>query len=277
VFPIPNPAATFVLFSLLPLLCRCSTPQADHPSAHRDPNRILAPRKLDVPFQLGEELTYEVSYMGLSAGSAVMHVLPDERPGGMLIRVNAATSGAARLAFPLREARMVLADSGTLRPQSAHTQGRKGEERRSVLLTFDDGTRSVFGRISRNGEETVRLLHAAEAWDPASLLLLVRSIDLTPPFREDYELVLGGKLVHLVLDALEPEDVETSAGVFEQAHHLRGRVYALDDQGVPAKDPKHRFEVWIAASGHRPVVRLTKPIGWAEVQFELAGMDRVLQ
>ena len=237
-----------------------------------DPDRIVDARKLDFPFQVGEELTYEATYLGLSAGNAVMKLLPGESAAGMVIRLAAATSGAAGLAFPMREALVVQADTDTLRPQSADNQGSQGDDQRKASLYFDDHTRSVVGRFIKNGEATVRLLHAAEAWDPASLLLLIRSIDVTPPFRQDFELILGSRLVRVVVDALERQDVKTPAGEFENAHHLRGRVFALDDEGRTEGDPVHRIEVWIAADGNRPVVKLTKPARWGEITFELTRM-----
>lgn len=256
---------------MLAAVAGCAAPLPEvRPLAEEQP-ALPQSRALDSRFLPGEELTYDAFFCGLKAGEAVMRV-EGRGEGGLDIHLTAATSGPAALAFPIHEAAVVQAHAATLRPVRARVQANLGDDRRRISLHFDDATHSVVGRFHKGDTPTVRLLRAAEAWDPASLLLLVRSLDLTPPFQADYELILGTRLVLLALRATDRQDVETPAGSYPGAQHLVGSVYPLDETGQAGGEPLHQFEAWIARSGSRPVVRLTKLTRLGRITFELSGV-----
>ncbi|ULA65010.1 MAG: conserved exported protein of unknown function [Nitrospira sp.] len=128
------------------------------------------------PFSVGERLTYDITFLNISAGTAVMEVGPGEtgsdRPLGKFITTAVSSPKVTRF-FPVDNRVESLTDLTTLLPEHMTFRRREGKKKEDIEYVFHrkDNTVSAI-----RGGSTEVLPIPADTQDLISCLYYVRSL-----------------------------------------------------------------------------------------------------
>ncbi len=126
-------------------------------------------------FQVGEQLTYEISWLNITAGTAVMAVSDAGMDGGRL-RAKLITTAQSRPAitkfFPVDNRVESIVDPATLLPEHLFFKRREGKKKEDIEYTFhqNDGKVTV---VKGGGTETLEMPPGTQ--DVISCLYFARS------------------------------------------------------------------------------------------------------
>ena len=130
------------------------------------------------PFQIGEQFTYEISWMHIMAGTAVMGVIADiagDRPVVKLVTI-AQSRPAITKFFPVDNRLESLLDPETWLPEHLTFRRREGKKKEDIEYTFQQKAGTV---TEVNGGSTDTLPILPQTQDAISCLYSIRS-ELTP-------------------------------------------------------------------------------------------------
>ncbi len=137
-----------------------------------EPSRPLPTARF---FQVGEQLTYEISWLNITAGTAVMAVSDAGMDSGRS-RAKLITTAQSRPAitkfFPVDNRVESIVDSATLRPEHLFFKRREGKKKEDIEYTFhqNDGKVTV---VKGGGTETLEMPPGTQ--DVISCLYFARS------------------------------------------------------------------------------------------------------
>jgi Protein of unknown function (DUF3108) len=137
-----------------------------------EPSRPLPPAR---SFQVGEQLTYEISWLNMTAGTAVMAVsdagMEGDRPLAKLI-TTAQSRPVITKFFPVDNRVESIVDLATLLPEHLFFKRREGKKKEDIEYTFHQKDRKV--TVEKGGEtETVEMPPGTQ--DVISCLYFARS------------------------------------------------------------------------------------------------------
>ena len=130
------------------------------------------------PFQIGEQFTYEISWMNIAAGTAVMGVTVETEGNRPLVKLltTAQSRPVITKFFPVDNRVESMLDPETLLPEHLSFRRREGKKKEDIEYTFHQNEGTV---TEVKGESTETLQILPHSQDAISCLYYVRS-ELTP-------------------------------------------------------------------------------------------------
>ncbi|MCF7838967.1 MAG: DUF3108 domain-containing protein [Candidatus Marinimicrobia bacterium] len=230
---------------------------------------LPAPEKTEpapeLPFPVGELLTYRIYWGVLPVGAAEVTTAWDELDGRrvLAIRSRARTNRVLRQLYPVDDRIETLVDPQTLLPLRFTKQLKEGRYETHEVTTFDHAARQAqWHHVLRDNPKTMEI--DADTRDLLSFMFHLRDREFTPGAEEAYRVMADDKMYDLVLDVQKHERVRTAD---------RARVSAV------RIEPKATFEglfvrkgrMWLWLSRTQPTVILR-----AEVEVPVARVKLVL-
>ena len=202
------------------------------------------------PFHIGEQFTYEISWMNIKAGTAVMSVtaVTEENPPLVKLVTTAQSRPAITKFFPVDNRVESILNPETLLPEHLTFRRREGKKNEDMEYTFYQNEGTV---IEVKGGSTQTLPILPHTQDAISCLYYVRS-ELTP--RPGWSLTMN---VHhdaknYKLDVLV-EKVETIRGAWGELETVRVLV-VMPFQGIFLNQGNIR--VWFTNDARRIPLRM---------------------
>jgi hypothetical protein len=208
------------------------------------------PRSAPWPFQIGEQFTYEISWMNITAGTAVMRVTADSVGNHSLVKLvtTAQSRPAITKFFPVDNRVESRLDPETLLPEHLTFRRREGKKHEDIEYTFHQKEESVT-EVKGGSTETLPILPHTQ--DAISCLYYVRKA-LTP--KPGFSLTMNvhhDKKNH-TLNALV-EKVETIKGAWGKIETVRVLVI-MPFQGIFLNQGNIR--VWFTNDARRIPLRM---------------------
>jgi hypothetical protein len=215
------------------------------------PSRPVAAAPL--PFAAGEQLVYEVTWLGIVAGKAEMVVEPPvagERPPAYRLVTTATSNEFMSRIFPVDDRMESLVEVARFRTLSFRKRLREGVKVHDEEVTFD----AVRNVAVSDGREVPT---PPEVQDALSAFYWMRTLPLEPGKSLQVPVHSGGRSYTLQVDVIARERIRTPFGervAFKvEPHHEQRGVF----------DQRGRLLVWIADdAGRLPLLMKTSlPIG----------------
>ena len=194
-----------------------------------------------VPFAAGEQLVYEISWLGIVAGTAEMTVeppSPDQAPPAYRITSTARSNPFFTRIFPVDDRIESVVEAAPFRSLRFDKRLSEGSKRREEEIVFDHAR----GVALSEGREVATPEHVQDA---LSAFYYLRTLPLEPGRSLHLPVHAGGRNYALQVDVLARERIDTPFGprvAFKVEPHQ-------DYQGV--FDQRGRLFVWIADDAGR--------------------------
>ena len=234
-----------------------------------------------MPFADGERLVYEVSLLGITAGSAELRVEGGD-DGEWRLHATGRTVGATDSIFGIRQSASCTVQGEALKPEVClfTSRQRKGMKRREVR--YDPATGDVRERVLEDGKRSDKTRNFGDEGVQEAVSGDLPAAQRFPAEGEtmSFRAIRKGKAITVEAEALGTERVVTPAGSFEarvveSAHHheggqgrgaareglVHGRRAAHPDQGLGRRaggDPAGQADRRFADPG---------PVGGRQVGF----------
>ncbi len=223
-------------------------------SPAKPPAAATARAERPVPFQVGETLTYDVSWSSfLTAGTAVVAV-KEKRPSygstAYYIVAEARPTTLLSKLYTLYYKLDTLLDTYTLLPQRGSVYSEEGKRHRFKTTTFDRGARKVF--FEYQSGTTVKADFAVPPFtqDALSAIYVLRAIPfksgdhMTMPISDD------GRNYRVGIDVAAPERIKTPLG---EVSAWKIKPALTDDAG---QSVGRNLAVWISDDARRRPVKI---------------------
>lgn len=204
-----------------------------------------------LPFLHGEKLTFNVKWVFISAGEAVLEVMPPEKLNGTVVnhfRLTARTRDYIDPIYKVRDQVDSFTDKGMSHSLLYLIQS-KGKEKKDVAVAFDwEKQRALFSDFGYK-QEPIPVLPGA--FDPLAVFYAFRLFNL----KEGAELVVpvsdGKKSIIGRAKVIRQEKIKVPAGTF-QTFLVEPEMEHIG--GVFRKSEDARLQIWVTADrSHMPV------------------------
>jgi len=229
-----------------------------HEAAVRSTGRAAAGQSArparSVPFNVGESLTYDVSWSSyVTAGTAVTTVKDRTASGGAPayhIVAEGRTTALLQALYSLHYTMETWLDGATLLPQRASTSSEEGRRRRVRTATFDRPAKRAHYEIQTATNVKEDVVIAPDEQDALSAIYVLRTIALAP----------GASIAMPVTDDGTTYRVRFEGGAVERVRAPIGEMSArkiaatiTDAHGQPVG---RNVAIWIADNAQRWPVKL---------------------
>ena len=218
------------------------------------------------PFQVGEQLTYDISWLNITAGTAVMAVSGagmDGDPSLVKLVTTAQSRPAITKFFPVDNRVESSLDTATLLPEHLTFKRREGKKKEDLEYTFDQKAGAV--TVVKNGT-TERLDMPPGTQDVISCLYYARSVLSLQPGASLTMNVQHDKKTHK-LDVLV-EEIETLSGSWGKVETARVLV-VMPFQGLFLNQGNIR--VWFTTDARRIPVRMKAKVVIGSIVADLVS------
>lgn len=214
------------------------------PSLHAAEDSALLPR----PFQSGERLTYDISWLNISAGTAVMEVLDGAPRGSLTLLATTRSNPMVTKFYPVDNRVESQIDGETLLPQRMSFRRREGKKKNDFEYTFRHKDGTVLAVKDGNAET---LAIPPDAQDAISCLYYVRrSLALKPGSAMTLNVHHDKKTYTLDVRVEEIERIKGPWGVRDAARLL----VVMPFQGIFLNQGNVR--VWLSTDDRRIPLRM---------------------
>ena len=202
------------------------------------------------PFQIGEQFTYEIRWMNIKAGTAVMRVTAVTKENSPFIKLvtTAQSRPAITKFFPVDNRVESILDPETLLPEHLTFRRREGKKKEDMEYTFDQKEGTVT-EVKGGSTETLPILPHTQ--DAISCLYYVRS-ELTPRQGSSLTMNVHHDTKNYTLNVLV-EKVETIKGAWGELETVRVLV-VMPFQGIFLNQGNIR--VWFTNDARRIPLRM---------------------
>jgi uncharacterized protein DUF3108 len=212
-------------------------------------------------FEVGERLTYEVSWQDFLVAGELVIETKDRRSyegtDGYHVSAQAQSVGlVSMIGKKIDDAYESFIDATTLLPFRAEKRTRHGSKRQQSSVTIDQEERTARMADGRN----IRL--PAETYDLASLLFAIRGMDLTPGKARTFNLLEDGKLYVIKIEPETKERITTQAGSFDT-------IKIATRMADRANDKLYNLRIYITNDRRRIPVLITAEPSWGSVRVKL--------
>jgi len=215
----------------------------------------------NLPFTLGEQLNYQV-FIGSSntaLGLATFQVRGRARyfeRDGLLLSVNAQTTGAAAQLFVARDQVDSYVDPKGLLPYRTVLNLAEGQRRVNETLTLDQEAGTA------TGDKGTRIEIPVGTHDYVSFFYVLRTFNLNPPKKSVVSMLVENKPKTLFVDAARRETIQ-----------LGERTVPAIALSITTDDPepdKYRFRMWVSDDRRRLPLRITCTTKLGPLRADLA-------
>ena len=209
---------------------RPAPPPAPKPAAPAQPRR-----EVEVPFRVGERLTYDVAWQTyLIAGSAtatVMEKKPSFSSTAYYIVAEGRPLPLIQRLYALYYKMDTLFDSFSTLSQQSVLYSEEGNDRRTATTRFDRGARKAL--FERQSETTIRdeIVVPPDATDGLATLYALRARSFSAGDKLTVPVLDNGTLYSVTVDATGPEHVRMRVGEFD-AWNLHVTIFDPKKQQV---------------------------------------------
>jgi hypothetical protein len=218
------------------------------------------------PFQIGERLTYQVSWLNLAAVIAVMQVVPMEGARGEAVARLVGTAQSTPIItkfFPVDNRVESELDLDTLTPEHMTFRRREGRKKEDIEYVFHHKEGLV---TAVRGETTESLPIPAGTQDIISCLYYTRTVLLPIPGTSLKMNVYHDKKNRLV--EVRVEGIETIEGAWGRAETVRVLVI-IPFHGLFMNQGNIR--VWVTNDARKTPVRMTAKVALGSIVADLVG------
>ncbi len=216
---------------------------------------------LGLPFSAGEQLNYNVFVGSIqaAAGTAAFQVRARAKyfnRDGLLLTVQAQTTGAAAKLFIANDQINTYVDPTTLLPFRIELNLREGRRRVNKTLTIDQ----EHGNAST--DKGVRIEIPVGTHDVLSVLYALRSFNLSPPKRNAVSILVEDRPRTLFITSLKRETIE-----------LGGQRIPAIQLSLTTDDPqsdKYSLRLWVSEDNRRLPLRVTAKTELGPLRADLA-------
>ncbi len=216
------------------------------------------------PFQPGERLTYDISWIGINAGRAVMDVTSPagDRPTVQLLTTIQSNSVISKF-YPVDNRVESQIDLATFLPQRMTFRRREGKKKNDFDYTF----RHQEGTVTAVKDGTTEVLQIpSDAQDAISCLYFVRkSLALTPGTSQILNIHHDKKNYKLEVRVEAVESVEGPWGKVDAARVL----VVMPFQGIFLN--QGNIKIWFTTDERRIPVRMKAKVVIGSVVADLVG------
>jgi hypothetical protein len=215
----------------------------------------------NLPFKIGEQLTYQV-YLGTvaqPAATASFHVRGRSRyfeHDGLLLTASAQTTNAIQRLFFANDRINTYVDPKTLLPYRTEMNLIEGRRRLDQILTLNQN----YGTASTDKGERIEI--PVGTHDFISFFYALRTFNLTPPKRNAISLLVNNQTKTLFISALKRETIR-----------LGERDIPAIQLSLTTDDPqgdRYQLRAWVSADARRLPLRLTAQTEIGQVRADLA-------
>lgn len=216
-----------------------------------------APR--DLPFQAGEELHYELTWMGIPVGHATFSVLPPARFEGKPVwqfGMEARTNSFADRIYKVRDLLLSWTTPDMKRSVHHTKRAREGSYHRDIIVTFDAKKSTATYRNTKKIFDPRPIF--PDTWDPLGLLYGFRCQKFDKPGSVIMSVTDGLKTIRADVRVVRREEVEIGG---EAIDSWKVEPDMKDVGGIFKRSPGARMEVWVSTdSRHIPLKLRSKVI-----------------
>jgi len=239
-------------------------------------------------FSLPESLHYAFSWNGLRAAEGEINVsLDPENRSQVHFSAQSQTVGLARVLWKAQEGMETWSSRQTLKPANAliHSREPTLQFDRKIVFDYRAGTMTSWklGQV----EPRQKVLEFRNAFDPLSLLFVLRSLEWQPGMERRFEVVDGENRYLLVLQALAEEPVKVAAGTYPAVklsptliplpRRLQGETPRWFERlrVREAQRPQmiKTLEFWISQDPPHPLLRVRSEAWIGHVDMELTSQS----
>lgn len=218
-------------------------------------------RLTDLPFQVGEQLNYQVYLPTINqpVGRATFQVRSRSKyfnRDGIWLQVSAQTTNALQHLFVANDLINSYVDPKTLLPFHSELNLVEGRSRSNVKLTIvqDYGTATT--------ADGVRIEIPVGTHDYLSFFYALRTFNLAPPRKSGISLLVNNKPKTLFIEALKREQIQLGAQTVPAIQVL------LTTDDTPAD--KYQLRIWISDDRRRLPLRITAQTKLGPIRADLA-------
>jgi len=237
-------------------------------------------------FLSGESLHYEFSWNGLRAAEGEISVCPDPQAADRFhFQGRSRTVGLAGKLWRMEDTVEAWSSSRNFKPTSYLLHLREPAIRYDREVIFDHA--AGLAKSRRLGEGEVRELEFRNAFDPLSLLFVIRSLEWRAGEERRFEVIDGQERYLLVLRAVAEEEVKVPVGSFAAVKFIPALI--LLPRRLQGETPRFferlrrresqrpalvkTLEFWMAKDPPRPVLRVRSEAWIGHVNMELIGRN----
>jgi hypothetical protein len=230
-----------------------------------------APEKFpDVPFKIGETITYKINYGTLTGGTAVQRVEEVEavqgRPTYHIVR-RSRSSKFIDVFRPIRELNESWLDAERFTSLKYVENLRNAGYKKESHTVIDPGTgRMTHSYDTTKHQGTTSAAAPGNVQDPISVVYYLRTKDLKVGENYDISMHVGGKIRRIEVRVKGVEDVKVPAGRFETFHiepELAGKK----------SEQEMNLEVWVTTDRKRIPVLIKSKLEVGSFAAEMTDYD----
>ncbi|MDR3608101.1 MAG: DUF3108 domain-containing protein [Oligoflexia bacterium] len=249
-------------------------PRQHKPLVYRDLRRDI--RNGKDPIWVGERLTYDVSYLGLTAATFVLEVLPYKSIDGRKvyhIQANARSSKVFSLVYKLNDVVQSFIDYEGVFSHRFHMQLDETKQIRDSLELYDSENEEAFwwNRWNRKekGYEEKKEFHLMEPFpqDSISVLYYLRFVPLPPNGEVKFVVESEAKPLDAVVTVVEREELETPMG---RIHAIKLKPDAAT-RGVLER--RGNSYIWLSDDDRRFLVRFEAKVKIGTIVVRLRKIE----
>jgi len=222
-----------------------------------------------LPFSIGEEIEYSVSWEMVRAGKATFRVLPLTTLNGKKayhFLLNVKSNRYVDMFFKIRDRLEGFTDS-ELTQSLLYRKIQSGKEKRDVRVEFDWKKKTAV--YSNNGGKRDPIEIPLKTFDPVSAFYKMRAIDLGANQDLSFPVTDGKKCFTQKGSVVNREKIDLPVGTFDTYVLVPGVNHF---SGVFKKSENPTVKVWITADDRKIPVRIKVKVFIGSVIFDLVSI-----
>lgn len=224
-----------------------------------------------LPFRPGEKLTFELKWEFISAGTAVLEVLPMTEVDGIPARhflLTVRSNSFVDKFYMVRDTIEAFTDEAVTRSLLYRKRQQEGKSRRDIVVKFDwQKEEALFSNFGKPGKP-IRILPGT--FDPFSIFYAFRLCHLKENIQLDASVSDGKKCVAGKASVLK-----------RQLINVQDRNYDTfliepdlkDVGGVFKKSRNAKFQIWVTNDSRKLPVRIASSVAVGSFMAELVSID----
>ena len=237
------------------------------------PVKNVCAQNTHLPFQPGEKLTFELKWTVVTAGEAVVEVLPIETVNGedayhFLMKVK--STPFIDLFYKVRDQIDAYCDVGMNKSLLFKKKQHEGHSKRDIVVTFD--WEKYEAQYANYGKKKKPISIMPGTFDPYSAFFFTRLFDWEKGNELQRPVTDGKKMIIGKARLVKRETIKVPSGIFD--------TYLIEPDiehigGVFEKSKDAKIELWVTADDRRIPVRLKSKVVVGSFVGELISIEGV--
>ncbi|MBU0987960.1 MAG: DUF3108 domain-containing protein [Proteobacteria bacterium] len=221
------------------------------------------------PFNSGEKLIFELKWMFIPAGEAVMEVLPMENEKGISsyhFVLTAQSNAFIDQFYKVRDRIDAYVDLGMTHSLLYKKKQHEGKTQRDIVVNFNwEKLQALYSNFG-NSQEPIDLFPGS--FDPLSAFFYVRLFELNKKLTIERPITDGKKCVIGKVTVIKRETIKVTAGTFD-TYLIEPEV--KDIGGVFEKSKGAKIQIWLTADHRHLPVKIRSQVAVGSFTGELVS------